>query len=107
MRSNILQIEKERYTLKNAYYGRRCASHYGTSTMPSAYTHRTATDGYCEVARDTVRDSLCEHMVPAMVYMLMQEWGSMYEVEDGFSRGTVFPILDKPFMMGGGCNYGN
>ena len=45
---------------------------------------------------------LPDPMVLAMSYMPMQIFKDMYDVHEGFSRGTVFPELDKPFL-GGNC----
>lgn len=33
----------------------------------------------------------------AIAYVRWQEFGDVYEPEDGFTRGTIFPELDKPF----------
>lgn len=34
----------------------------------------------------------------AMVYSPKQDWESLYNLEEGFSRGTIFKRLDFPFM---------
>lgn len=34
----------------------------------------------------------------AMAYIPFQHWDEVYEAEVGFSRGTIFPALDKPFI---------
>ncbi len=36
----------------------------------------------------------------AMAYVPMQQWQQTYDLGLGFSRGTIFPELDLPFMMG-------
>lgn len=36
----------------------------------------------------------------AMGYVPMQQWGQTYELSQGFQRGTIFPDLDLPFIMG-------
>ena len=41
----------------------------------------------------------------AMAYVPWQTLQEVYEPEVAFSRGTLFPELDKPFM-GGACRYG-
>ncbi len=41
-------------------------------------------------------------MVPAMAYVPTQFYDTVYEIDEGYSRGTIFPELDKPFMMGCG-----
>lgn len=33
----------------------------------------------------------------AMAYVPMQEWRNLYDLEDGFDRGTLFRELDFPF----------
>ncbi len=35
-----------------------------------------------------------------MGYVPMQQWGQTYPISKGFERGTIFPDLDLPFMMG-------
>lgn len=37
----------------------------------------------------------------AMVYPVMQSWQSIYDPEVGFSNGTIFEELDKPFYPTG------
>ncbi|MDO4269114.1 MAG: spore coat associated protein CotJA [Eubacteriales bacterium] len=39
-------------------------------------------------------------MPAAMAYTPMQRWGQTYALSQGFQRGTIFPELDLPFMMG-------
>lgn len=36
----------------------------------------------------------------AMGYVPMQQWRQTYSIDDGFMRGTIFPELDLPFVMG-------
>lgn len=36
----------------------------------------------------------------AMAYVPWQRWQQVYPVEQAFCRGTIFPDLDKPFVMG-------
>lgn len=43
---------------------------------------------------------LSEQFPVGMGYVPMQRWQSTYSMEDGFRRGTIFPELDLPFMMG-------
>lgn len=38
----------------------------------------------------------------AMAYVPFQQWGSVYDSNEGFHKGTIFPDLDFPFMRGGG-----
>ena len=35
-----------------------------------------------------------------MGYVPLQQWKQPYSLEQGFRRGTIFPELDLPFMMG-------
>ncbi len=35
-----------------------------------------------------------------MGYVPVQEWETPYPKEQGFRRGTIFPSLDYPFLMG-------
>ncbi len=35
-----------------------------------------------------------------MAYVPMQRWGKTYDLGNGFSRGTIFPDLDLPFLAG-------
>ena len=38
----------------------------------------------------------------AMAYVPRQKWADLYQPDVGFSRGTIFPALDKPFIGEGG-----
>lgn len=44
----------------------------------------------------------------AMAYVPWQCWGETYKPAEGWSRGTIFPELDLPFLGGGafkdGCS---
>ncbi len=50
------------------------------------------------------RDDELGHMPIAMAYVPWQTWGNVYETCKGFSKGTIFKELDKPFLGRGGCN---
>ncbi len=39
--------------------------------------------------------------VPTMAYVPLQFFGTLYETLEGYSNGTIFPELDKPFT---GCD---
>ncbi len=39
----------------------------------------------------------------AMTYVPVQTWGETYTPEQALCRGTIFPVLDLPFMRGGCC----
>ena len=51
---------------------------------------------------NTELSALPENTVVAMAYVPFQNNTTMYGVSDGFSKGTIFPELDKPFL-GGKC----
>lgn len=38
-----------------------------------------------------------ENPALAIAYVRWQEMGNVYEPEEAYSRGTIFPDLDKPF----------
>lgn len=44
--------------------------------------------------------------VVGMAYVPWQHLQTVYDSEKGFSRGTIFPELDKPWLVGGGCYHG-
>ena len=48
----------------------------------------------------TAEPSACDWL-PVLAFLPKQELGEAYEPECGFARGTIFPVLDKPFMPGG------
>lgn len=41
--------------------------------------------------------------VLAMAFVNVQHINSVYDNETGFSNGTIYPCLNKPFMPGGMC----
>lgn len=45
-----------------------------------------------------------DSMPLAMAYVPWQQWQNIYEICQGFQRGTIFEDLDKPFHGRGGCN---
>lgn len=61
---------------------------------------------------DIQNDNIPDNQVPrfpantplAMAYVPFQQWGDVYEAQEGFEKGTIFPELDFPFMMGGNNN---
>lgn len=40
--------------------------------------------------------------VLAMAFVNVQPFGRVYDPAEAFVRGTLYPDLDKPFLMGGG-----
>ncbi|MBE6774095.1 MAG: spore coat associated protein CotJA [Ruminococcaceae bacterium] len=55
---------------------------------------RQDTDCACKKAPFPVNTAL------AMAYVPFQQNGEVYSCERALSRGTAFPCLDKPFLMG-------
>lgn len=41
-----------------------------------------------------------ENFPVGMGYVPMQNWETPYPMDQGFRRGTIFPSLDYPFVMG-------
>ena len=50
--------------------------------------------------RDKMYRPECE--LPVMVFIEPQSFGRMYNEAEGLKRGTIFPVLDKPFYGRGG-----
>ena len=48
------------------------------------------------------QDDALEGMPIAMAYVPWQNWQQIYDLEQGFCRGTIFKELDKPFLGKGG-----
>ena len=93
--------------MSNAYYGRRNPSwkrsYYGS--MP--YGRMMDTTPACDCRQDSPNEHQhCEDMVVAMAYVPWQHMGTVFETEEAFHRGTLFPELEKPFTAGGGCRCG-
>ena len=44
-----------------------------------------------------------EATLPVMVFIEPQTFGRMYNEAEALRQGTLFPVLDKPFL-GGGCH---
>jgi hypothetical protein len=40
-----------------------------------------------------------EYTPLGMGYVPMQQWGPVYQPEQGFKQGTIFQELDYPFLM--------
>lgn len=47
-------------------------------------------------ANDMRNDNM-QNMALAMAYVPIQQWETPFEAEVGFTRGTLFPSLDKPY----------
>ncbi len=60
----------------------------------------------CCPEREREDDSCTCTPLPAMVFIPVQYLECVYEPEYGFRRGTIFPELDKPWLVEGGCRCG-
>lgn len=49
---------------------------------------------------DTQKRPDRHEQVAGMLYVPDQQWGNVYRIEQGFYRGTIFPELDKPWLVG-------
>ena len=58
----------------------------------------------CENVKVSTPCSISKEKVLAMAYVPWQKWENIYCPDKGFSRGTIFSDLDKPFYGKGGCN---
>lgn len=58
-------------------------------------------DGDDSCGPDNPMDGMEDMPVVGMAYVPMQRLRTMYEPEDGFERGTIFPELDKPWLPKG------
>lgn len=47
------------------------------------------------------RDMATESPVLAMAFVNVQKINSVYDVDTGFSCGTIYPCLNKPLTAGG------
>lgn len=47
------------------------------------------------------RDTATESPVLAMAFVNVQKINSVYDVDTGFSCGTIYPCLNKPLTAGG------
>ncbi len=82
----------------------------GQQTFPPAmqpssapgHSHNPAsvTSCGCGSGNPIVPDADLGRMPIGMGYVPWQTWGQTYPMEQGFVRGTLFPDLDLPFLMG-------
>lgn len=42
----------------------------------------------------------CDGWLPVLAFVPVQDLNEVFEPECGFSKGTIFPELEKPFMTG-------
>lgn len=64
--------------------------------MPAPAQNVAVSPALCAPAKD---DRLAG-MPIAMAYVPWQRWKQTYSLEQGLNRGTIFPELDLPFVMG-------
>ena len=63
---------------------------------------RGPTDGRAAVCQPNLGTS--HELSLAMAYVPPQSWEALYELEEGWKRGTIFQKLDMPWTVaGGGC----
>lgn len=91
-----------------------------TSRIPTQNSHQNTCQNSCQNAcQNTCQDSCqipasnpcmntpsfpLKEMPIAMAYVPWQKWQKIYDVCEGFQRGTIFSELDKTFHGKGGCN---
>ena len=68
------------------------------SSVPGPQTSVPA-NGYSFNCPNTAPGGIEQYPV-GMGYIPWQQWQQTYPLEQGFNRGTIFPDLDLPFMMG-------
>ena len=56
---------------------------------------------YMDTNRRMSRDADTDSQVLAMAFINVQQLNSVYDVDTGFSCGTIYPCLNKPLMTGG------
>ncbi len=57
------------------------------------------------------KDKMCmptplDKMPVAMAYVPWQQWEELYNLNNGFQAGTIFPSLNKPYAEMGFCKGG-
>ncbi len=93
-----------------AYMNQPCSCSVQTARMPSASAQAqpaSAQTGMAQAAMPSY-SFYCPNTAPGgieqspvgMGYVPWQQWQQTYPLEQGFSRGTIFPDLDLPFAMG-------
>ena len=61
----------------------------------------TAADRCCSCPVPNAIPALPADAAVAMAYVPFQTDNGVYEPQKALQRGTVFPVLDKPFLAGG------
>ena len=76
------------------YSNNRCGCMQRPHLPEPPHTNTGSSCG-CAVQRPMQPD-----MPIAMAYVPMQRWNQVYDMSRGLTRGTIFPELDLPFVMG-------
>lgn len=58
----------------------------------------------CGCGCSCASDSHPNELTIAIATVPCQNWGEPYDVAEALQVGTIFPELDKPFIMGGDVN---
>lgn len=80
-----------------AYMNQSCPCPSQPAAMPSQAS--MSSYGYDVYCPNTTPGGMEQYPV-GMGYVPWQQWQQTYPLEQGFNRGTIFPDLDLPFMMG-------
>ena len=76
----------------------------GMSGGPGPEMRSGMSGGTCPGMRSGMRSEMPSENIDqfpiAMAYVPWQRWGQIYPMEQALNRGTIFPELDKPFVMG-------
>ncbi len=64
------------------------------------YPRQTANENYRANCNCTQTSALPENPVVTMAYVPYQECNDVYPCEKALAMGTIFPVLDKPFLAG-------
>lgn len=59
------------------------------------------TPAKCPRSNPFMSDENIDQFPVGMAYVPWQKWQQVYSIDYAFTRGTIFPDLDKPFLMEG------
>ena len=63
-----------------------------------AVYRNSETQGLCECQCQCAISVFPSEISVAMAYVPFQQWCDIYECDKALCQGTVFPVLDLPFM---------
>ena len=104
-RANIRKVGESMYTENNFMTPRERVNEALQRRMPdnplSSQQKCPSCTGNGERSSAVGRDSwgLIDYPLASM-FAPLQEWRSIYDLEGGFDRGTIFKELDLPFLCG-------